>query len=138
MQLNSIPDNSQSMAPHWAVTDAKVNAVVRRLIDVAEPEQIYLFGSYVRGETTRDSDLDVLVLVSDNVSNTFAESERLRDAVGDIEMPMDVLVERVGRFEELKNQVGLIFREVAVHGRVVFDAGRINAWRKLRCSGRSR
>jgi predicted nucleotidyltransferase len=35
------------------VKPEKVAAVVQRLIDVARPKEIILFGSYVRGELTR-------------------------------------------------------------------------------------
>ena len=38
--------------------------VVRRLVDEFHPEAIYLFGSHAWGKPTADSDLDLLVIVS--------------------------------------------------------------------------
>ena len=108
--------------PPWLVTREKVDAVVQRLIEVATPKKIILFGSYVRDEVTRDSDLDVLVVADDSVANSRKESVRLRDAVGSIDMPMDILVVRESRFEELKDKVGLIYREVSRTGRLVYEA----------------
>jgi predicted nucleotidyltransferase len=70
--------------PIWAVTPEKVDVVVRRLVQVGRPRKIFLFGSYVRGETHRDSDLDVLVVADDRLENTRKESVRLRSAVNDI------------------------------------------------------
>ena len=43
--------------PAWSVTPEKAEAVVRRLVEVARPRKIFIFGSYVRGRTHRDSDL---------------------------------------------------------------------------------
>jgi predicted nucleotidyltransferase len=45
------------------------------LIQIARPKKIILFGSYVLGDPIRDSDLDVLVVVGDEV-----ESPRLKTA----------------------------------------------------------
>src|SRR2546426_6324334 len=101
--------------PVWAVTPEKVNAVVRRLVDAGAPRKIFLFGSYVSGEMHRDSDLDVLVVAQDSVENTRKESVRLRSAVKDILMPMDIVVVRENVFEALKDKIGLIYREAAQH-----------------------
>lgn len=98
-----------------------MDAAVRRLIEAAKPQRLYLFGSYVRNQATRDSDLDVLVVVDDSVADTRQESVRLRALLQDIRMPMDVLVVRAGTFERLKDRIGLIYREVVRHGRLVYD-----------------
>lgn len=55
------------------------------------PARVILFGSAARGELTRDSDLDFLVIERE-VGNRLAEAVRLRDAVGRIGMPVDVIV----------------------------------------------
>lgn len=105
----------------WAVTPEKVDAVVRRLVKAACPRKIILFGSYVRGETGRDSDLDVLVVTGNDVTNPRAESIRLRDCVEDIDMPMDILVVPEDKFNELRHAPGLIYREACEHGRIVYE-----------------
>ncbi|HXP60562.1 MAG TPA: nucleotidyltransferase domain-containing protein [Dongiaceae bacterium] len=108
--------------PDWAVTAEKTEAVVRRLIATVRPRKLFLFGSFVRGQTQRDSDLDVLVVVPDWVENTRKEGSRLRSEVRDILMPMDILVVRESVFAALKERVGLIYREASRHGRLVYDA----------------
>ena len=105
----------------WAVTPEKVAAVVRRLVQAARPRKLILFGSYVRGETGRDSDLDVLVITGDEAVNPRAESIRLRDCLEDIDMPMDILVVSEKRFTELRHTRGLIYREAAEHGCVAYE-----------------
>ena len=105
----------------WAVTPEKVEAVVQRLIAVARPRKIILFGSYVRGQVHRDSDLDVLVVTDDRVENPRAESVRLRDAVDDIDMPMDILVVPESQFHALRNTPGLIYREACEQGKLAYE-----------------
>lgn len=64
----------------------------RRLAAAAgKSAQIILFGSHARGDAGTDSDLDFLV-IEQEVENRVAESVRLRDAVGDVGMPVDVIV----------------------------------------------
>jgi uncharacterized protein len=98
------------------------DAVVQRLVAAACPRKVFLFGLFVRGQTGRDSDLDVLVVTEDSVENTRKESVRLRSAVSDVSMPMDILVVRESVFEALKDKVGLIYREAVRHGQLVYDA----------------
>jgi hypothetical protein len=50
------------------------------------------------------------------------ESVRLRNAVSDIRMPMDILVVPESRFRALRDKVGLIYREAALRGKVVYEA----------------
>lgn len=49
-----------------------INEVVRRLINVYHPIEIYLFGSYAWGHPTDDSDLDLLVVVESSVEKRYA------------------------------------------------------------------
>ena len=108
--------------PAWQITPEKVQMVVQRLIEVARPKKIILFGSYVRGDATRDSDLDVLVVTSREVESRRRESVRLRNSLSDINMTMDIVVVPFSRFEALREKVGLIYREADRHGKVVYES----------------
>ncbi len=107
----------------WAITPEKVEQAVRRLVEAGRPRKIILFGSYARGETHRDSDLDVLVVADDAVRDARRESGRLRRALRGIGMCMDILVVRNADFNRLKDKIGLIYREAARQGKVVYEAG---------------
>jgi predicted nucleotidyltransferase len=108
--------------PAWQITPEKVQAVVQRLIQIGRPKKIILFGSYIRGDPTRDSDLDVLVVTGDEVESPRRESVRLRSSVSDINMPMDILVVPYSRFEALREKLGLIYREADRRGKVVYES----------------
>ena len=108
--------------PIWAVTPEKVAGVIQRLIEVGHPRKIILFGSYVRNQVGRDSDLDVLVVADDRIENPRKESVRLRDAVSHIHMCMDILVVRESVFNALRDKLGLIYREASRNGKLVYEA----------------
>ncbi len=95
--------------------------MVRRLRALAQPRKIILFGSYVRGQVTPDSDLDVLVVTDDCVTDPRAESVRLRDALDNIDMPMDILVVPETQFNRLRDTPGLIYREICEQGKVAYE-----------------
>jgi hypothetical protein len=54
-----------------------IEEITRRLVEFYSPVRIYLFGSEARGEAGPDSDLDFLVVVSDD-----APEEKLRPGAG--------------------------------------------------------
>jgi len=109
------------MGVPWEVTPQKVQAAVDRIVETARPRRIILFGSYVRGQMHRDSDLDILVIADDPVDNPRQESVRIRRALRGIGMPMDILVVADRRLRELADAPGLIYREALREGKVVYD-----------------
>jgi predicted nucleotidyltransferase len=51
-----------SMAQAHRLSDTILQDIVQRIVDVAQPERIILFGSAARGEMGPHSDVDVLVV----------------------------------------------------------------------------
>ena len=68
---------------------------------------------------TRNSDIDLLV-VEPAPSNTRDRSVEIRDAVGDIGYPVDVIVMRTERFERTKRVIGGIAYPANKYGRVIY------------------
>jgi len=69
--------------------DKRINQLVNQLkehlikIYGEKIKHVILYGSYVRGEATRDSDIDVLVVVDDSL-NPFEVRNSLSDLLFDI------------------------------------------------------
>lgn len=73
-------------------TQELIELAGQRIVEAAgSPAMVILFGSAARGELTRDSDLDFLVIERE-VENRVDEAVRLRDAVGRVGWPVDVIV----------------------------------------------
>src|SRR5258708_352703 len=109
--------------PVWAVTPEKVDAVVQRLVDAGRPRKIFLFGSMFAERCT-----ETAILTCSSYPR-IASRIRARKACACAARSKKsscpwILVVREKAFEALKEKIGLIYREVVQHGRLVYEAGR--------------
>ncbi len=94
--------------------------VIRRIVRVAAPERIVLFGSAARGEAGPDSDLDLLVIKPGRYHRGHLTEEIYRSLSG-VGQAVDVVVtpEDVDRY---RDSIGLVIRPALREGRVVYAA----------------
>jgi predicted nucleotidyltransferase len=50
---------------YMGIDDNTVNEIIRRILSVATPDKIILFGSAAAGQMNLDSDVDLLVVAAD-------------------------------------------------------------------------
>lgn len=103
------------------MTPEKLAEAVRRLVLVARPEKIILFGSHARGDATRDSDADLLI-VETETPNAVAESVRLRRALKGLALPADVVVVSRDKFAYWQDTPGSLYYEASHEGQVLYEA----------------
>ncbi|MFQ5631503.1 MAG: nucleotidyltransferase domain-containing protein [bacterium] len=101
------------------ISKAKINEAVERLVESADPLQIFLFGSYARGEAHKRSDLDFLVIKRE-VKNRRKEMVRLSDTLRSMRIPVDILVASEATFREWQDVVGTVFYEVKREGQLLW------------------
>ena len=77
--------------------------------------RIILFGSCTKGETHRDSDIDLMV-IEQGEPNRFQEMVRLRKAIGGIGVPVDVLVIGDREFDYWKDTPTTVYYDAATNG----------------------
>lgn len=83
--------------------DEKVlQQAVERIVAAARPSRVILFGSYGRGDADIDSDVDLMV-IKPQVDNEYQEIVRLRQAVGNLGVGVDVLVYSEAKVKERKD-----------------------------------
>ncbi len=88
------------------ITEEQIQAIVRRIVEGYQPDQIILFGSYAYGTPTEDSDLDLLVIKSGIGPTRMERAVAVRRLVRSPDMPpMDILVrtpEEVAKAAEVR------------------------------------
>ena len=109
------------MSKAWAVTPTKVRAAIDRVVQIAHPQRVILFGSAARRKRA-PNDVDLLIVSRRDVKSPRRESVRIRRALRGITMPIDILVISKHHLHELAQQPGLVYREALREGKVVYDA----------------
>jgi len=109
----------EAVAAH--LDEALLKEIVARILTVARPDRVILFGSAAAGGMTRDSDVDLLVLEADPGEPREA-ALRIRGALGGLGVPFDVIVMRTERYEETKGVIGGIAYPARKYGRVIYEA----------------
>jgi predicted nucleotidyltransferase len=106
-------------------TEEAILAAAQRLSEAASsrPARVILFGSYARGQAREDSDIDFLV-VEPRVAARRAEIVRLRCALLDLDVPIDVLVASEAQLDDWSSIPGTVFHEAVTRGRVLVDLHR--------------
>ncbi len=98
----------------------KLDQLIERIVEVADPTHIYLFGSRARGEASEGSDYDFLV-VEDRPVHTRRESVRIRRSLrGIVDAPIDVIVARQEQIERYKEHKALIYHTALTQGKLCY------------------
>lgn len=97
-------------------------------LKTTNPEKIILFGSYVYGEPSENSDLDILVVTDDDViPSSFSEKSliylRISKAISDIkkDFPVDLIIHTKPMHNEFIKKNSLFARELLEKGKVVYE-----------------
>lgn len=107
--------------PATTIDQATLDEIVRRILSVASPEKIILFGSAATGEMNADSDIDLLIVEADP-GNQRKESVRIHSSLRGLGHSFDVIVIGNEWFEASKNVIGGIAYPANKYGKVIYDA----------------
>ena len=96
-----------------------LNVVVREV----QPERIYLFGSQVTGNATRDSDIDLMIVQPESFGpqKRWGEMQRIRKALRGFRVAKDILVFSRAEFDELSASPNHIVGHVVHTGALVYE-----------------
>lgn len=109
------------MTETQAPSDAILQEIIRRIVEVVQPEQIILFGSGVRGDMNPHSDVDLLVVKR----GPFDQSQ----VMGDIYMNLfrvgqavDVILATPEQVEQYRHTHCLVIAPALREGREIYRA----------------
>ena len=93
--------------------------MVKRIVELFEPDKIILFGSRARGQAGLDSDVDLLVVMPVTGSKREKAIE-VAVALHDIPVAKDVIVSTPDDFKWRKEIIGTIERPAAREGKLLY------------------
>jgi uncharacterized protein len=117
---------SESKTGHHSNTapaESLLEEIVRRILTVAQPDKIILFGSAATGHMNPTSDIDLL-LVSREVDKRWEGVMRVREALRDMDYSFDLIPMSTEWFEGTKEISGGLAYPAHKHGRVLYESGR--------------
>jgi len=103
------------------VEDAVLAEIVRRIVAVAAPERIVLFGSAARGEMGPHSDYDLLVIKAGQYHRGELTGQIYRNMRG-VGGAVDVIVVTPEDVERYRDSHALVIKPALLEGRVVYAA----------------
>ena len=94
--------------------------IIRRIVEVAHPEKIILFGSAARGEMGPNSDVDLLIIKEGaDALDLMAQIYRNLHGAG---AAVDAIVVTPEDVERFKDSLALVIKPALREGRVVYAA----------------
>lgn len=117
----SIASKQKSISKLTQPQAKTVEDIARRIVKVASPQRILLFGSGATGRFGPDSDLDFLVIVQGPVHRRRLEQKIYSNLHG-VGIPVDVIVATDEDIAKYGDHIGTIYRPALREGLVVYDA----------------
>ena len=98
-----------------------LDEIVRRVVEVAQPDRIILFGSAARGQMGPDSDIDLLVIKA-GVPHRRRLAQAIYMGLNGVGAAVDVIVVTPEDVEQLRESVGSIVGPALREGRQIYAA----------------
>lgn len=95
--------------------------IIRRLVAEFEPEQIILFGSHAWGTPDEDSDLDLLVIVSESTMRPIEREVQAHLCLSGLGVPKDILVKTRAEVERFRPVYASLEAEILERGKLLYE-----------------
>ena len=106
-----------------AADPALLREIAAKLAAEFDPQEIVLFGSHAWGEPTEDSDLDLLVIVSESQERPARRARRAYRCLRGVMAPLDVLVRTRGEVDRHRNVRASLVSRALEDGIVLYGRG---------------
>jgi predicted nucleotidyltransferase len=103
------------------VSQIKLNEIIRRIVEVAKPDKIIIFGSAVRGEMGTNSDVDLLVVKSGDFHRGQLTEDIYMNLFG-VGQAVDIIVVTPEDIERYKDSFAVVIYPALKEGKVVYAA----------------
>ncbi|MEA3309376.1 MAG: nucleotidyltransferase domain-containing protein [Chloroflexota bacterium] len=103
------------------VKQAVLDEIIHRIVEVAQPEKIIMFGSAARGAMGPNSDVDLLVIKPDVAHRGQLAGEIYMNLFG-VGQAVDIIVVTPEDLERYGESIGLVYRPALREGQVIYVA----------------
>ncbi|MCL2045262.1 MAG: nucleotidyltransferase domain-containing protein [Oscillospiraceae bacterium] len=104
------------------LTNDNIRDAVYEIVPASIIEQIIVFGSQARGDNTEDSDTDICVIVTNQLTRNEIKIYRYelnKLFASKYRVPTDILIKSSYDYGRFKNQIGAIEYAIASEGVVI-------------------
>ena len=109
------------MAGNRALSEEKLQEIIRRIVQVAQPEKIILFGSAARGKMGPHSDVDLLVIKGGEYHQGRLTGQIYMNLHG-VGQAVDVILVTPEQVERYRNKHFLVIAPALREGKEVYHA----------------
>ncbi len=103
------------------LTEETLQEIIRRVVEVAQPERIILFGSAARGEMDSNSDVDLLVIKGGEYDHGGLEGDIYMNLIG-VRQAVDVVLVTPEQVEQYRDVHCLVIKPALRAGKEVYRA----------------
>ena len=100
---------------------ASLREIVNRIVEVARPQRIILFGSAARGDMGRDSDFDLLIIKEGPVHRRHL-AQQIRRCLPGVGHAVDLVVATPEDIAHYGQSPYLIYRSALAEGKALYDS----------------
>ncbi len=104
------------------ISKEQIQEATKRLVEAYDPVAIYLFGSYAWGEPNEDSDLDLMVVLSDQDKVVFSTYKKGNRALWNIGFSKDLLVNNESDFLIRSNHPSTLQHKIQKEGIKLYES----------------
>ncbi len=104
-----------------AITPELLDDLVERIVQAVHPQRIILFGSGAKGDMGPNSDLDLLVVMTDGTHRSRTEGQLYRQLSG-MEVSKDVVVVTESDVRQFADEPSLVISPALKEGRELYRA----------------
>lgn len=105
-----------------------INLIIDKLKNTINPYKVILFGSYAYGNTTKDSDIDILIVTNDNYyPKNYSEKMDRYLKVSKIlsqfkkEIQIDIIVHTIPMHKRFIELGSMFSKEILKNGKVLYE-----------------
>ncbi len=102
------------------VSEDAINDITKQIIDAVNPEKIILFGSYAYDKPTKNSDLDILVIMNSKLPR-YKHSVPTYKALAGILIPKDIITYTPQEVEEWDEVPQAFITTAATKGKIIYE-----------------